>query len=132
MPGVVEDYSKQREYQDGYDHRVHELWVDYEHKLNLNPEFVDRKSPYVQRYLAHSTAIKASQQIAENAGQSISREFDTGQRNAIRDWSHARNHELLGLISEEMKQHIEPRKLTTTSTQQALTACYGGGSARGR
>lgn len=118
MPGIVEQHVKEQERLNGQDHMMHRLakrlddWQ--KHKAVDN-------SPKQKRAAVREICIKALQSLRDETLDRWSglesmnyREFDNGQLDAIRKWSHTRN--------QEINQQI-------SSTQKALAAAHARGTA---
>jgi hypothetical protein len=106
MPGVVADYIKQKEYEDGYNYRIYSLAEQYEKDLRMTATDL-RHNPSHRLAMVHNLAIKSSDSIRNEVGDRgagyeriNSWEYDHGQRKAIFIWSHARNQEIKEQIRE--------------------------------
>lgn len=95
----------------GYDQAHRIMDQEYDVRRIANPEATAAE----KRQFVHDIAIQYSNSVRDNVGdrgrgwERIEHpDFETGERRAIRDWSHEHNHSLLQEIARISNQHERP------------------------
>jgi hypothetical protein len=101
MAEIDQVFQNKQDYQNGYEVR---RWL-----LNADLARERAHSSQPERQLVHDIAVNHSREVKEvftesNPSCTYSEDYNRGQRAAIREWSHERNHKLLTQVSIEPEQ----------------------------